>query len=236
MTTFALVHGGWHGAWCWEAVVPRIEAEGHNAVTMDLPCDDPAADFDAYADVVCGALDERDDDVVVVGHSLGGLTIPLVAVRRPVRHFIYLCALLPAIGRSWFDQVVEESDMMCPGWNAALGDPDEYGRTTWDDPQLTTDLLYGDCDEAVAASAVARVRPQTGLGAVPFPLAEFPSGRCTYVLCTDDRMVSSQWARRAARDRLGADIVELPGGHSPFFSRPSKLVEVLVSVAGRPEA
>lgn len=84
MTTFALVHGSWHGAWCWELLAPLIEREGHFTAAMDLPCEDASASFETYADVVCAALDGCGDDVVLVGHSLGANTIPLVATRRPV--------------------------------------------------------------------------------------------------------------------------------------------------------
>jgi len=63
-------------------------------VTVDLPCEDPAALFDDYAAIVVDALESTDGDVVVVGHSLGGQTIPLVAARRPVRRLVFLCALI----------------------------------------------------------------------------------------------------------------------------------------------
>ena len=56
MSTFALVHGAWHGAWCWEQLTPELEALGHRVIAMDLPCDDGAATFDDYADVVCDAV------------------------------------------------------------------------------------------------------------------------------------------------------------------------------------
>ena len=79
MTTFALVHGAWHGAACWARVVPELERRGHHAVAMDLPCDDPRAGVREYGDAVLAALHGAGDDVVVVGHSLGGLTIPVVA-------------------------------------------------------------------------------------------------------------------------------------------------------------
>jgi hypothetical protein len=64
MTTFALVQGGWHGAWCWERLIPLLQQAGHDVVTMDLPNDDGSAAFDTYADVVCAALTGCDDDVV----------------------------------------------------------------------------------------------------------------------------------------------------------------------------
>jgi pimeloyl-ACP methyl ester carboxylesterase len=83
MTTFALVHGAWHGAWCWEQLTPLLQQAGHDVVTMDLPIEDGAATFDTYADVVCAAIDGRGEDVVLVGHSMSGATVALVAARRP---------------------------------------------------------------------------------------------------------------------------------------------------------
>ncbi|HUH67895.1 MAG TPA: alpha/beta hydrolase [Mycobacterium sp.] len=232
MTTFALVHGGWHGAWCWDVLTPLLQQEGHDVVAMDLPCDDAAADFGTYADVVCAALGECDGDVILVGHSMGGHTIPLVADRRPVRHMVYLCALVPGIGCSLGDQLLQEPDMMCAGWDAALGEPDEQLRSTWVDLELTRALLYADCDESTVAAALARLRPQAHfpLGS-PFPLAEFPAVSCTSVICSDDRMVNPDWSKRVARDRLDAELIELPGSHSPLLSRPSALADVLMGLA-----
>ena len=89
MTTFALVHGGWHGAWCWDLLTPLLEEAGHGVVTMDLPAGDGSATFDTYADVVCAAIDGC-DDVVLVGHAMNGSAAALVAARRPVRHVVYL--------------------------------------------------------------------------------------------------------------------------------------------------
>ena len=99
VTTFGLVHGAWHGAWCWELLVPELEGRGHRAVAVDLPGDDPAAGCAEYATVVCDRLRAEDSDVVLVGHSLGGLTIPLVAAERPVQALVFLCALIPVPGR-----------------------------------------------------------------------------------------------------------------------------------------
>jgi pimeloyl-ACP methyl ester carboxylesterase len=122
MATFALVHGSWHGAWCWERLSPLLQEAGHDVVATDLPCDDGAASFQTYADVVCDALKGCSDDVVLVGHSLAGTTIPLVAVRRPVRHLVYLCALIPDIGRSLFDQFRDEP-VLNPAYVKGLIDP-----------------------------------------------------------------------------------------------------------------
>jgi len=87
---------------------------------MDLPCEDPTASFDTYADVVCAALDGCDDDVVLVGHSHGGFTIPVVAARRPVRDLVFLCAYVPVIGRSVQDQLRDKPEQLNPAVYAGL--------------------------------------------------------------------------------------------------------------------
>ena len=98
VATFGLVHGAGHGAWCWDRLIPALAAYGHRAATMDLPCADPAAGARRYAEVVDRALPPA-DDLILVGHSLGGLTIPLVkAVARS--ELVFLCALIPEFGRT----------------------------------------------------------------------------------------------------------------------------------------
>jgi pimeloyl-ACP methyl ester carboxylesterase len=234
VTTFALVHGGWHGAWCWELLARLLQQASHAVVAMDLPCDDASATYEDYADVVCAALDGCDDDVVVVGHSLGGHTIPLVGARRPVRHLVYLCSLVPNIGRSVFDQLREEPDMTDLVWLTGLGEPDAQNRQAWVNLELVRELLYADCDDSTVEAAVKRLRPQANYPATrPFSLTEFPPVRCTSVVCTEDKMVGADWARRIARDRLGAEVIELPGSHSPFLSRPKALADVLLRLAGQ---
>lgn len=83
MTTFALVHGAWHGAWCWKRLAGELERRGHGVVAVDLPCDDPDATFAGYAAVVVDALGDTGDDVVLVGHSLGGFAAMAYAAGRP---------------------------------------------------------------------------------------------------------------------------------------------------------
>ena len=121
MTTFALVHGSWHGAWCWELLTPLLEQGGHEVVAVELPSHDPSVSFDGYAEVACAALDGR-DDVVLVGHSMAGHTIPLVAARRPVRRLVYSCAVVPEVGCSLADQMRDDVHMLnpmyAPMWSA----------------------------------------------------------------------------------------------------------------------
>jgi pimeloyl-ACP methyl ester carboxylesterase len=232
MTTFALVHGAWHGSWCWEQLTPLLQQAGHDVVAMDLPSEAGTATFDTYADVVCAALDGRGDDVVLVGHSYGGNTVPLVATRRPIRHLVYLCAMIPDIGRSLFDQLSDELEMLNPVYEQGLSVPDERLRQVWSDLDIACAVFYGECDEPTKRAALGRLRPQSVYPALqPCSLAEFPDVQTTYVVCSDDQMLRPEWSRRTARDRIGAELIELPGDHSPFYSRPSGLADVLVGLA-----
>ena len=235
MTTFALVHGAWHGPWCWKILTPFLQQAGHSVVAPELPSEDGSADFDAYADMVCAALHLVSDDVVVVGHSMGGPTAALIADRRPVRHLVYLCAAVPEGGIGLFDQWQAQPDMVCAdfadGWLQSLSEPDEQLRTVWVDFDFVRRVFYADCDEATVTAAIDHLRPQAGYPwTVPCSLTEHPSVRCTSVVCSDDRIVNPGWSRRIARD-IGAEIIELPGSHSPLLSRPSAVADVLLRVA-----
>jgi pimeloyl-ACP methyl ester carboxylesterase len=235
MTTFALVHGGWHGAWCWDLLTPLLEEVGHGVVTMDLPAGDGSATFDTYADVVCAAIDGC-DDVVLVGHAMNGSTAALVAARRPVRHVVYLCAFIPALGKNLWEQFASEVGMTDFAWMAAMDEFDAQGAQAWVHRTLAKEILFADVDDTVAERAIDRLRPQAHNPAkVAFSLSQFPSVRSTSVICADDRMVGPEWSRRVARERLHADIVELPGGHSPFLSRPTALANVLLCIADLPD-
>ncbi len=236
MTTFALLHGAWHGAWCWGRLIPFLTRAGHQVFAPDLPIDDGSADFDAYADVVCSALLGLDDDVVVVAHSLGGVTGALIPSRCQVRHLVYLCAAIAEGGMGLIDQWQAQPDMICEdflkGWLLGLSEPDEQFRTTWVDFDFARAVFYGDCDEATVAAALDHLRPQSAYPwTVPCSLTDHPSVDCTSVICREDRILNPDWSRRKARD-IGADIVELPGSHSPLLSRPSAVADVLLSIAG----
>jgi pimeloyl-ACP methyl ester carboxylesterase len=231
MVTFGLVHGAWHAGWCWELLTPLLRRAGHDVVAVDLPSEDGSASFDDYADVVCTALTDH-DDVVLVGHSLGGYTIPLVADRRPIQHLVYLCALVPAIGRSPVDQFTDEPENFNPLRDEGLSAPDDQLRVAWVDRDRARRLLYGRCDEAFAGAALNRLRPQSLYPAtLPYSLNRFPTTQATYVLCRDDQMLRPQWSRHVAHDQLGANIIELSGDHSPFLSRPSDVAELLLRLA-----
>jgi pimeloyl-ACP methyl ester carboxylesterase len=228
MVLFALVHGGGHGGWCWEGLVPELEQRGHVTVAPDLPFDDDSAGARAWADTVVEAIDRAapSDGVVVVGHSMGGLCVPVVATLRPVQRMVFLGALVPAPRRTHVEDLAEHPGAVV--MDTDRGTPGPSGLS-WESARHG---FYADLDEATARRAYERLRP-TPL--VVFnercPIDAWPDVASTYVVMRDDRAVSPEWSRRAAA-RIGADLVELEGSHSPFYSRPAELADVLVSAAG----
>jgi pimeloyl-ACP methyl ester carboxylesterase len=224
VVTFGLVHGASHGGWCWTRVAPLLEERGHRVVAPDLPCDDPEAGLGEYADVVLDALG-ADDDVVLVGHSLGGLVIPVVAERRAVRGMIFLCSVPTGPGPA-IDAGL--ADMVTPAFVEGARDFDAHGGDRLR-PSAALTVWYDDCDPEDAAWAVVRLRFQSRRPLVEAsPLGRWPAVPLEVVLGRDDACVRMAWAIPAARARLdGRTPVLLDGGHSPFLARPEELTAVL---------
>jgi pimeloyl-ACP methyl ester carboxylesterase len=225
----ALVHGSYHGAWCWDFLTPDLERLGHRVITMTLPISDPSLGAADYAKTVDDALDP-DSEVMLVGHSMSGLIIPLVAARRPVRRLVFLAAFLPVPGKSANDQRATEAvDGRVAPRTAEWTD---LGDDVWMvGPNTATELFFQDAPAAVARWATQRLRPQSyRVMREPTPLAAWPDVESRSIVCRDDRAINPEWVRASSRERLGVDAVELAGGHSPFLTRPTELAQILHSM------
>lgn len=228
MTTFGLIHGAWHGAWCWERLAAELERRGHRAVAVDLPCDDPGATTMNNARQVVEALGDA-GDVVVVGHSLGGIVAPVVAQLRPVRRAVLLAALVPRPGKSLRQVMASEPECTTEDFDQAPRHFGEHGAVTWD-PEVAAGLFFRACDPRTARWAAARLRPQvwTTSGEIT-PLERWPDCELVSIVCADDEVLSPAWSRRVAREVLGVEPVELPGGHSPMLAHPTGLADALTT-------
>jgi pimeloyl-ACP methyl ester carboxylesterase len=230
VATIGLVHGAYHGAWCWRELSPLLAAQGHRVVTVDLPSEDAEAGADAYARLVVERLGDE-PDVVLVGHSLAGLTIPVVASLRPVRHLVYLCALLPRPGRSFDD--VQAAEPVYAHYTPKVDGVANADGSASCPAARAVELFYHDCPPALADWAAGQLRRQHWrITREVTPLATPSTTPSTSIVCTEDRVIDLAWSRMAAQRELGVAPIELPGGHSPFLAQPGRLAQVLCDLAG----
>ena len=231
--TVVLVHGAWHGPWCWEPLARELDRLALPSIAVDLPCEDPAAGLAQFAESILDAMAPVDGPITLVGHSLGGLAIALVAAERPVARLVYLCALLPAPGKSLRDQLAVERDVFVPGFDSGVT-READGRSFWADADAAVAGLYADLEPAVARAAVAQLRRQTQHpNSDVCPLTAQPSVPTTSIVARDDAAINPAWSIRATRERLGIEPTMIDGGHSPMLARPAELAALLASARGR---
>lgn len=222
--TYVLIHGAGGSSWSWHLVVDELGRRGHEAVAVDLPCDDDSAGLAEYVDAAMEAIGDR-TGLTVVAHSLGAFTAPLLCDRVPVELLVLVAAMVPAPGGP-------------PGaW---------WGRTRWAEARQVEIDRYGDSDEAtflhdvppaLAAEASARDRNQSGTPFErPWPLEKWPDVPTRFLLCREDRFFPAEFQRRVAREGLGITADEMGGGHLPMLSRPVELVDHLEAFGNQPPA
>lgn len=223
MTTVLLVHGAWHGAWCWHKVLDGLRARGVPAQALDLPLtglvDDAAA--------VRSALEGINDDVVLCGHSYGGSVISRAtspeAPTQGAAHLVYLCAFM------WPEADDAVAMLATHGADVVPALRQTADGLTVDDDSLVP-VFYADCSDDDVALARRSLRPMPLGLAAPTPVRPgYETIPSTYVLCEHDRAIPASLQRIFAGN--AGRTVELPTSHSPFFSAPDRVVDVLAGLA-----
>ncbi|MGJ0385945.1 alpha/beta fold hydrolase [Paenarthrobacter nicotinovorans] len=211
MTTFVLVHGGGSTAWDWHLVGPLLEAAGHDVVAVDLPIEDVDARLEDYARAVTAAVGKA-PHTIVVGHSLGGFTAPLVCEKLHSNGLVYLSAMIPMPGETF----------------------GEWWTKTGHDRETIPDEPYFNLVPAeLVQQATDRERDQQGAWmSDPWP-GKHPSVPTLGILCRDDLLFPASFMSRQIRDRLGIEPVEIPGGHYATLSHPGAVAGALVDFAGK---
>lgn len=234
--TAVVVHGAWHGAWCFDRVLPLLEEAAVPVVAIDLPGhgDDsgPLTDLHGDAERVRTVLDGIDDEVVLLGHSYGGAVITEAGAHPSVAHLVFLCAFPLEIDESCMAAAVAQAaDFSHDGRpNLAEAFVDQPDGSTRLEPAGAAACLYNDCDADTVAWALARLgpHPMANLGQAPAAVAwrERPS---TYVVCAADNAVHPDLQRLMAK-RCTASV-EWETSHSPFASQPALLADLLIALA-----
>lgn len=208
-----LVHGAWHGAWCWEPVQQHLPG----AVALDLPSNHiPGSGFADDVAAVRATLDAMVAPVVLVGHSYGGAVITEAGTHPNVGHLVYLCAFVLDTDES----VITNSAPSPPsGLGAAMR---VVGDHVVVDPAGAAAVFYGDCVEQPVDRLVPHAAAVFGEPVGPRPA--WRSVPSTYVVCTLDQAIHPDEQRFfAARC---TSIVELEASHSPMLSMPGRVSEI----------
>ncbi|MFN8020548.1 MAG: alpha/beta fold hydrolase [Acidimicrobiales bacterium] len=223
-----LVHGAWHGAWCWSTLQDRLDRRGIASLAIDLPGHGastlPLGDLHGDAQHVADVIDQWGRPVVLVGHSYGGAVITEAAVRTPlVQHLVYLAAFALDAGESVMS-ALSSFERREVALGAAMRPQDD--GTSVLDPELAADALYGSCPPEVIAPAIARLSPQPN-GTMVQPVTGSPRGSIpsTYVVCTLDRAVHPDH-QVVMSTRCGTSVT-LETDHSPFVSAPDATADVI---------
>jgi pimeloyl-ACP methyl ester carboxylesterase len=232
MADFVLVHGAWHGAWCWQRIVEPLWRSGHRAFAVTLTGSGERAHLLAptitlqthVADVASVIEAEELLDPIVVGHSYAGMVITGVAERLAarLRHLVYVDAVVPHPGEAWSSGHAEETRAQRRRAIAQTGtipapDPAVFGLSGADHAWVArrqTPHPGGVYDEPLPFDA-ARV------GALPR----------TFVDCTAPALATIDVSRSRVRSEPGWSVVEIATGHDAMVSAPQALLDALLSVA-----
>jgi pimeloyl-ACP methyl ester carboxylesterase len=238
MATLILIHGAWHGGWCWERVAPLLVGEGHQVLAPDLPGmgadrrkhgSDPLGE---WTDFVAELATSADEPVILLGHSLGGVVISEVAERVPdaVDRLVYLTAFLLQSGQSLADVAnryphVGPAPALRPAdvQTHVIVDPDQgipifYNRTSADDARAAVDRL-------VAQPLAAFTKP------VKLTAERFGRVPRAYVEATEDRAISLEMQRDMQALLPCEPVITLQCDHSPFYSAVPELAQALLTLA-----
>lgn len=225
MSRYVLVPGAGGAAWYWSRVAPRLEAAGHEAVAVDLPGDDESAGLPEYAALVTAAAGDG-RDVVLVGQSMGGFTVPMAAERlgpAALRAVVLVNAMVPLPGETagqWWDAVGQDEARVAAA--RAGGWSEEFDLETYFGHDLEVDIWQEGEEHAREESAAA-------FGST-CDFARWPDVPLHVVSAADDRFLPLALQRRVARDRLGLEPFVMPGGHLVALSHPRELAAYLLGV------
>jgi len=222
VATFCLIHGAWHGPDCWEQLVPALERRGHRVLAPDLPLHDPEAGWEERVRPALEALEGVEGPLVIVGHSQGTGYAAMVAAAHPDSQLVYLC---PRLGG--FEEPAGAPPRFREGFPFPADQPD--GTSVWEE-HAATDAMYPRLEPDTARALAEGLRPMA-MPSGEFPLDGPPANPSALIYAADDEFFQPDWERFMARELLGGEPIEIPGGHFPMAEDPEALADLLDRLA-----
>jgi pimeloyl-ACP methyl ester carboxylesterase len=222
-STFVLVPGAGGASWYWHRVVAELERRDHAAIAVELPADDPAAGIDEYVDIIVAAAAGM-PKVTIVGQSMGAFSAVPSCDRLPVEGLVLVNAMIPDPGETagaWW------GNTGAPAAKAALDVA--QGR----DPDAELDPLtyfFHDLPASMFEASAAYARNEVDRAfETPSPFTVWPDVPTKVITGRDDRFFPAEFQRRLAKERLGLDVTEVPGGHLAALSHPVEVTDALLA-------
>ncbi len=235
MSAFVLVHGAWHGGWCWRRLEPLLRAKGHSVYAPSLTglgdrahLARPDINLDLHVQDVVTLLEMEDlSDVVLVGHSYGGMVVTGAADRAPqrVRHLVYLDAFVPEDGKACLDYVVPERAAAMRVTGEASGMVPPPPVSLWG----ITDPADADWMRPREVMHPYRTMAQPIRLANVAALARIPK---TFIYCSSPATGSFDQFAALYRDAPGWRYHEIETGHDAMILKPQALADIFLKLTG----
>lgn len=238
MSTFILVHGSWHSSWNWHKVVPILEEQGHNAISIDLPgmgrdkTPIQNVTLELAVNKLLEVIDNAEGKVILVGHSKNGIIVSQAAEYRPqkIEKLIYLAAYLIPNGKTQAEYSAQDTEGVLKPYVNRFSETNSHTLQ----PIIYKEGLYHDCDDDITEMAKCILSHESvATGITPLQLTEANYGSVPkyYIECTDDRAVTPFIQQKMYTETPCEKVYKMATSHSPFFSKPKELCSILAEIA-----
>lgn len=237
---YVLVHGAWHGSWCWHKVAKKIQEQGHHVITPDLPGhylnkrQFKEVSLRNYVESIETLINSLQQPVILVGHSMAGVVITQVAENIPdkINLLIYTAGFIPKNNGSLID---EEKKASIPSVSLKVKIDEVEGSISLESSKSIRNLFYGNCNDEDVNYALPLLQKQSlrpFIEPVSITEARFGSVPKLYIECLQDKAIMIQDQRRMY-SKIKCDVETLDTDHSPFFSACQELTNIICSSSAR---
>jgi len=227
MSDFIFMAGSETHSGAWDSTRGYLAQRGFNSTLIDWSGTPWDLGLESAVDHLLKDV-EIQSDSMLVGHSIAGLFLPLVANAISAQCEIYLSALTPRPDMSFFDQLLAGEDPFHSEWAAGYGEMSRSKEPTVTHRGFLEHFLFHDCGaNAVNVYWKGMEKSAEGTYMSSYPAAPLQDRRRAYIVCSKDRALRPEWQRHAAFESLGIQAVEIASGHCPHLAMPRELAQLL---------
>lgn len=238
MKTFILIHGSWHSAWNWHLVTPLLEKACHRAIAIDLPgmgrdkTPIQEVKMKTTVEMICRLIGIIDEKIILVGHSKNGIMISQAAEYRPgkIEKLIYLAAYLIPNGKTQREYSIQDTDGVLKPYVKQY--PELNAHTI--QKEIYKEGLYADCPDYITSLAdllLSHESAESSIATLQLTDQNFGSVPRHYIECLQDKAVTPFIQKKMYTELPCRKVYSMDTSHSPFFSRPQELVNILCEIA-----